>query len=112
MRKGSQPSTVVLLYKVVSFSLSFQGVDYAAMGESSDFQDYIKHTAELQRVKLDGMTREEKLAFFINVYNALVIHANVARGPPINLWQRYKVNWKRYSKNHLTQHRHNRFNNG
>lgn len=61
------------------------------MGESEDFKAYIKHTAELQRVKLEGMTREETLAFFINIYNALVIHANVVRGPPVNLWQRYKV---------------------
>lgn len=34
---------------------------------------------------------DEKVAFFINIYNALVIHANVAFGPPVNLWQRYKV---------------------
>ncbi len=34
---------------------------------------------------------EEKLAFFINVYNALIIHATVKIGPPTNLWQRYKV---------------------
>ncbi|XP_067051078.1 uncharacterized protein [Acropora muricata] len=67
-----------------------RGVDYVAMGESEDFKAYIKHTAELQRVKLEGMTREETLAFFINIYNALVIHANVVRGPPVNLWQRYK----------------------
>ena len=68
-----------------------QGVDYSAMGQSKEFKAYIKHTAELQRVKLEGMTREETLAFFINIYNALVIHANVVRGPPVTLWQRYKV---------------------
>ncbi|KAJ7363529.1 hypothetical protein OS493_009684 [Desmophyllum pertusum] len=67
-----------------------KGVDYAAMGQSKEFIAYIKHTAELQRVKLEGMTREETLAFFVNIYNALVIHANVIRGPPVNLWQRYK----------------------
>lgn len=61
------------------------------MEKSTEFKGYVKHTAELQRVKLDGMSREETLAFFINVYNALVIHANVVRGPPVNLWQRYKV---------------------
>lgn len=67
-----------------------KGVDYKGMAESSEFLAYIKHTAELQRVKLEGMTREETLAFFINIYNALVIHANVVRGPPVTLWQRYK----------------------
>ena len=73
------------------FSWSIQGVDYNGMAHSNEFGAYIKHTAELQRVKLEGMTREETLAFFINIYNALVIHANVVRGPPVNLWQRYKV---------------------
>ena len=52
---------------------------------------YVKRTAELQRVKIEDAPREEKLAFFINVYNALVIHAFVAVGPPVNMWQWYKV---------------------
>lgn len=30
---------------------------------------------ELQRVELQDMSREEKLAFFINLYNMMVIHA-------------------------------------
>jgi hypothetical protein len=68
-----------------------QGVDYKAMKSSAEFQAYVKHTAELRRVQLDGMPRAEKLSFFINVYNALVIHANVVNGPPVSLWQRYKV---------------------
>ncbi|EDO33878.1 predicted protein [Nematostella vectensis] len=67
-----------------------KGVDYTAMGQSTQFQDYVKHTAELQRVNLETASREEKLAFFINIYNALVIHATVTKGPPVNLWQRYK----------------------
>ncbi|XP_031549993.1 uncharacterized protein LOC116287451 [Actinia tenebrosa] len=67
-----------------------KGVDYTAMSDSSQFQDYVKHTAELQRVQVEGATREEKLSFFINIYNALVIHATVNNGPPNNLWQRYR----------------------
>ncbi len=45
-------------------------------------------TLELQRVNLDRLSREEKLAFFINIYNALVIHGTVEKGVPSNLWQR------------------------
>ena len=48
-------------------------------------------THQLIRVEIEKATREEKIAFFINIYNALVIHANIVRGPPSNLWQRYKV---------------------
>lgn len=76
---------------ITIFCFFGQGVDYGSMAHSNEFLTYIKHTAELQRVKLEGMTREETLAFFINIYNALVIHANVVRGPPVTLWQRYKV---------------------
>ncbi len=68
-----------------------QKVDYRAIGESAEFKQYVKHTAELKRVNVTNASREEKTAFFINVYNALVIHAFVERGPPSNLWQRYKV---------------------
>ena len=86
-----QAATIVMLIATFFFCWSIQGVDYNGMAHSNEFGAYIKHTAELQRVKLEGMTREETLAFFINIYNALVIHANVVRGPPVNLWQRYKV---------------------
>jgi hypothetical protein len=61
------------------------------MKSSPVFQAYMKHTAELKRVQLDSTPRTEKLSFFINVYNALVIHANMVNGPPVSIWQRYKV---------------------
>lgn len=69
----------------------FQAVDYKGISGSSEFQSYLRLTKELQRVKILDASREEKLAFFINIYNALVIHANIVLGPPVNLWQRYKV---------------------
>ena len=68
-----------------------QKVDYKGIGASVEFNRYVRLTKELQRVDILATTREEKLAFFINIYNALVIHANIVRGPPDNLWQRYKV---------------------
>ena len=69
----------------------FQKVNYAGIGGSSEFEQYKKLVLELIRVDVTSITRDEKLAFFINIYNALVIHANIERGPPTNLWQRYKV---------------------
>jgi hypothetical protein len=66
-------------------------VNYKGIGESSEFEQYQKLAKELVRVQIVEATREQKLAFFINVYNAQVIHANVTMGPPVNLWQRYKV---------------------
>jgi hypothetical protein len=42
-------------------------------------------------VKLETLSAAEKLSFFVNVYNALVIHGNIERGTPENLWQRFRV---------------------
>ena len=61
------------------------------MAKSEQFEQYVKLSAELQRTEVGKMTRQETLAFFINIYNALVVHANIERGPPISVWQRYKV---------------------
>lgn len=35
----------------------------------------------LVQVKLHQMTRDERMAFFINIYNALVVHAMALFGP-------------------------------
>lgn len=71
--------------------LHFQTVDYKAMSRSLYFERYCDLAVQLQRVELLSLSREEKLAFFINVYNALVIHGNLRLGFPKNIWQRYRV---------------------
>lgn len=67
-----------------------KGVDYKGIAGSPKFAKYKRLTAELSRVNIEAASREEKVAFFINIYNALVIHAYVEIGPPTNMWQRYK----------------------
>ncbi|CAL1529942.1 unnamed protein product [Lymnaea stagnalis] len=67
-----------------------RSVDYEGMKKSEDFKAYVNLTKVLKIVDIQTSSREEKLAFFINVYNALVIHANIVRGPPNNMWKRYK----------------------
>ena len=57
-------------------------VDYAAMAESPAFEAYVDATAELQTVDLRELKRDEKIAFFINVYNAMIVHVTCAVGPP------------------------------
>lgn len=65
-------------------------VDYEGMKESTRFREYCRVTTELQGVQLDTLTRDEALAFYINVYNALVIHAHVTLGKPTSLWGRLR----------------------
>uniref|UniRef100_UPI00398F1E15 uncharacterized protein isoform X4 n=1 Tax=Pristiophorus japonicus TaxID=55135 RepID=UPI00398F1E15 len=65
-------------------------INYKSMVGSAIFEEYCQLATQLQRLDLENLTRKEKLAFFINVYNALVIHGNIKQGPPKNIWQRYK----------------------
>ncbi|KAK6315201.1 hypothetical protein J4Q44_G00147300 [Coregonus suidteri] len=66
----------------------YRCVDYKAISLSPVFERYCELAVQLQRVELLSLTREEKLAFFINIYNALVIHENLWLGAPTNMWQR------------------------
>ncbi|XP_059417138.1 uncharacterized protein LOC132152385 isoform X2 [Carassius carassius] len=81
-----------LILQLYSDHLSEDGkrVDYKAMSRSPFFERYCDLAVHLQRVDLLSLSREEKLAFFINIYNALVIHGNLRLGFPKNIWQRYR----------------------
>lgn len=66
-------------------------VDYKAISRSAAFESYCELTVQLQHIQLQELNHEEKLAFFINIYNALVIHGNLHLGSPKTIWQRYRV---------------------
>ncbi|KAK7108643.1 uncharacterized protein [Littorina saxatilis] len=87
---GEDLRKLILNLHAAFLSRDGKEVDYKGMGNSDEFQRYVALARTLQRVKIESCSRNEKLAFFVNVYNALVIHANIVRGPPVNLWQRYK----------------------
>lgn len=61
------------------------------MATSPMFEEFRVLALQLQRLKFDDLDRKAKLAFFINTYNALVIHGNIVYNAPRTLWQRYKV---------------------
>ncbi|XP_061579768.1 uncharacterized protein zgc:152951 isoform X2 [Cololabis saira] len=92
--KAAELSLLVreLILKLFSEHLSADGksVDYKGMSANPDFQRYCDLAIQLQRVELLSLSREEKMAFFINIYNALVIHGYLRLGPPTNMWQRYR----------------------
>ncbi|XP_061697698.1 uncharacterized protein zgc:152951 isoform X2 [Syngnathoides biaculeatus] len=81
-----------LILKLFSEHLSADGksVDYKGMSANPAFQRYSELAIQLQRVHLRSLSREETLAFFINIYNALVIHGYLRMGAPTNKWQRYR----------------------
>ncbi len=61
-------------------------VDYNKMKSSEMFLNYVENTTKLPYVKLENLTLNEKKAFFLNIYNSLVLHA-IATGL-------FKVDWK------------------
>ncbi|KAK2839632.1 hypothetical protein Q5P01_013372 [Channa striata] len=81
-----------MILKLFSEHLSADGksVDYKGMSANPAFERYCELAIQLQRVELLSLSREEKLAFFINIYNALVIHGYLRLGAPTNMWQRYR----------------------
>lgn len=78
---------IMALYEL---ALSEDGtrVNYGVLKKSEKFLEYVEATEELQNVDLYAMTVNEKKAFFINIYNALVIHAMVVKGEPSSFLER------------------------
>ena len=81
-----------IILKLFSMFLSEDGrtVDYKSMGTSSLWPKFKDKVTQLQRVSLENLSDNEKLAFFINIYNVLVIHGTVEKGVPSSTLQRYR----------------------
>jgi hypothetical protein len=61
--------------KLNFFDLEKGGVNYKGMKDSDAFVDYKAVARDLALLDIEGLTtREAKLGFWINVYNALVVH--------------------------------------
>ncbi|CAN6860399.1 unnamed protein product [Brassica oleracea] len=66
-------------------------VDYRSIHGSEEFARYLRIIQELHRVQLVDILREEKLAFFINLYNMMAIHAILVWGHPAGPLERTKM---------------------
>lgn len=66
--------------------VSEEGVDYASMTSSEQFTSYVEETSRLPYLDLAAALPDDahKIAFFVNLYNALTQHAVAALGPPPN----------------------------
>lgn len=67
------------------------GVDYSALRASQEFKAYVALSAQLTQVDPLTMDRNERLSFFINVYNSLTIHAVAQLGAPADLLSRLRL---------------------
>ncbi|CAN6542663.1 unnamed protein product [Malus baccata var. baccata] len=66
-------------------------VDYRSIHGSEEFARYLRIVEELQRVEVKDMKREERLAFFINLYNMMAIHAILIWGHPTGAIERKRL---------------------
>ncbi|KAL5983146.1 hypothetical protein ACLOJK_017228 [Asimina triloba] len=84
-----KPAAVVgqKLTKIMSAILEAYGsndrrhLDYKLISRSEEFRRYVNMAQDLQRVDVVSLSADEKLAFFLNLYNAMVIHAVIRSGP-------------------------------
>ena len=63
-------------------------LDYASIRESQKFEEFKALTAKLQLLNLRSLDKNSLIAFFINIYNALVIHGFIQYGIPTTTLQR------------------------
>ena len=69
----------------VSTGAGAERIDYAAMASSRQYQDFEHLAAQLSDLRfstLAAMPPHGKAAFWVNIYNALIIHASAAVGSP------------------------------
>ena len=59
-----------------------KSVDYKGLGADPDFQLFVDATAELQKLNISGFSRQERMAFWINMYNVLVVRHSWHKGFP------------------------------
>jgi hypothetical protein len=77
-----------LLRLVAAHSLGGGGVDYAALRASPEFGDVEAGARRLAHLDPTALgSREARLAFWINLYNALVLHGIVALGVRRTVWE-------------------------
>jgi len=57
-------------------------LDYVGISNSEEFRRYINLLQDLHRVNITALSADEKLVFFLNLYNAMVIHAVIRVGHP------------------------------
>mmetsp|Transcript_6980 Transcript_6980/g.21246 ORF Transcript_6980/g.21246 Transcript_6980/m.21246 type:complete len:279 (+) Transcript_6980:498-1334(+) len=59
-----------------------KSVAYDELGRSAEFQEFKNRAGILRRVRPQELSRDARLAFFLNVYNTLTVHAITQLGPP------------------------------
>mmetsp|Transcript_42106 Transcript_42106/g.99940 ORF Transcript_42106/g.99940 Transcript_42106/m.99940 type:complete len:1472 (-) Transcript_42106:191-4606(-) len=81
-QNAREPLLVVseLLYTMLNLRLAIQSRPGNELKDSEELNNFTAAAAELQLVNINDLTRIQLLAFFLNAYNLMVLHAHVVRG--------------------------------
>jgi len=66
-------------------------LDYMSMATSEDYEGYKGLAMRLKDIDTSSMGEDDRVAFFINVYNCLVIDAIISLGQPKDLMSRLRM---------------------
>ncbi|KAJ3429196.1 ras gtpase-activating protein [Anaeramoeba flamelloides] len=92
--------------------LIYPNIDWKNIENDTEYQEFVEKTGELKKCKLDNLNCSEKLAFWINISNLLIIHSCIvnkeAPDTIFNLNQlngnySYLIDGNRYSRDDITQ---------
>eukprot|EP00009_Paramoeba_aestuarina_P017313 CAMPEP_0201542266 /NCGR_PEP_ID=MMETSP0161_2-20130828/71940_1 /ASSEMBLY_ACC=CAM_ASM_000251 /TAXON_ID=180227 /ORGANISM="Neoparamoeba aestuarina, Strain SoJaBio B1-5/56/2" /LENGTH=480 /DNA_ID=CAMNT_0047949897 /DNA_START=796 /DNA_END=2238 /DNA_ORIENTATION=- len=74
-------------------------VNFQAIKQSSALDEFCVAASELHKIKLDKLSQGERIAFFVNIYNTLLIHAYTEVGcfPTSRLDYDYICQFAKYS---------------
>jgi hypothetical protein len=78
-QNAREPLLVVseLLYTMLNLRLKYPDKD---LRDTEELNNFTAAAAELQLVNINDLSRIQLLAFFLNAYNLMVLHAHVVRG--------------------------------
>jgi len=65
-------------------------VDYVGLSKSEEFKKFQMELKKLKQVRMEDLNKTELKAFFLNIYNVLMIHGQIVRGVPNGMWQKTK----------------------
>ncbi|KAJ3445420.1 electron carrier/ protein disulfide oxidoreductase [Anaeramoeba flamelloides] len=81
--------SVMLLKKLthilmIFYKISANNINLQLVSKSLIYRKFVKETLYLQRVRLNKLNEQQKLCFFINIYNLLFLHGLINYGIPTN----------------------------
>ncbi len=69
------------LDKVLAVCVTDRGVNYPVLKKNADLEEFLKKASWVDKKELEALPREERVAFWINLYNATVLKRVANRYP-------------------------------